>query len=730
MDGSKKLTGHFTLPAQAGMDKEVKMLCEKWGVDALRDSDGTVLSPEVLSLGPSIYSTLCLIRADQPWAKAHPEQCQQKFLISSPVTCKEDGELKIQIQAGYSKEQFKIDTLHNPKKYWQVFDRTTGSEVPLDRWEYCDSTEDVVIKEPKKWHVYTVNFLVYQIWETTSMYNYITNNWTGEHQVGIDPFQPEAGTHLLRYLDTWIQDHPNTDFVRFTSMFYQFPLIKNEKRENVYLDWSGYLDPISALALDEFEKEMGYRLTSEDIVDAGYFNASYRVPQKKFSDWMAFVQTFVRGYTKQCVDKVHAAGKKAVLFFCDHWIGTEPYTDGFEEMGFDVVVGPCLSGVELRRISDVPGRHLTEIRLYPYFFEENLQCEPVFKEDGDPVAECRKWWKGIRRALLRRCVDRIGFGGYLDLAIKYPDFLDYVENLADEFRTVLTRTQKTLPHTLNKKVALLDCWGASRSWMHNDNWPQGHIPECLSGLPVEIVFMSFDDIRQKGIGDEIGVIINWGAANSAWSGGEHWSDPLIVERIREWTNAGGGFIGVEDPTAYEYGGRYFQLADILGVQKEVGDRLSWAKNIRPTVSRDHFILHDVVEEIELDVPESTVHLDAEGAQLLAGTPDRVLMAANQFGAGRSVYFANYLHTAQNIRLFYRAILWASKQEAAMTAWASDNINTDCAYYPKAGQFVVMNNAEQTQKTTVYNADGKGVSLVLEPLEMKWFTEEQIARLCQ
>ena len=58
MSKSKKLTGRFTLPAQEGMDKEVKMLCEKWGVDAVRDSDGTTLSAEILGMGPDVYSTI------------------------------------------------------------------------------------------------------------------------------------------------------------------------------------------------------------------------------------------------------------------------------------------------------------------------------------------------------------------------------------------------------------------------------------------------------------------------------------------------------------------------------------------------------------------------------------------------------------------------------------------------------------------------------------------------
>ena len=724
----EKLTGNFTLPAQAGMDAEVKMLCQKWGVDAVRDSDGTALSEEITSLGPKVYSTLCLIRTDQKWAKEHPEQAQQKFLMSFPITCTKDEPLKIKILNGYSCQQYRIDTIHDAKKYWQVFDRTTGKEVEIDKWEFLPDTLEIAINSPALWHVYTVNFLVYQIWETTSMYNHITNGWTGEHQTGVDPYQPETKKHLLEYLDKWFEDHKHTDFVRFTSMFYQFPLIKNEKLKNVYLDWSGYLDPISALALDDFEKQNGYRLTSEHIVDEGYFNASYRIPKKEFLDWMSFVQKFVRGYTKNCVDKVHAAGKKAILFFCDHWIGTEPYMDGFKDLGFDLIVGPCLSGVELRRITDVPGNHLTEVRLYPYFFEVNLQDQPVFKDNGDPVAECRKWWKGIRRALLRRCVDRIGFGGYLDLAIKYPKFLDYVETVADEFRTVLARTKKTLPYTLNKKVALLDAWGKCRSWMHNDDWPNGHIPECLSGLKVEVVFISFDDIRNDGISDDIGVIINWGSANSAWSGGHHWADPIIVEKIRKWVDAGGGFIGVEDPTAFEHQGRFFQLADVLGVQKEVGNRLSWGKNILPEINKDHFILQDAINPIDLSVPVSKVHIDCEGAELLAGQPDKVLISTNQFGSGKAVYFANYLHNAENTRLFYRAILWASNQTEALTCWETSNVNTDCAYYLQVKEFVVMNNSEEIQTTIVYNQTGQEANITLEPLQIKWFDAEQIDQL--
>jgi 1,3-beta-galactosyl-N-acetylhexosamine phosphorylase len=725
-----KLSGHFTLPAQSGMDEEVRHLCDKWRVDAIRDSDGTTLSPELMNMDLDVYSTICLIRADQNWAKSHGDHCQQKFLMSFPITCRRAGKIVIEVLKGYSHEQYLIDTVHDPKRYWEVIDRTAGDVVDINDWSYDIKRRAIIIHNCKNWHVYTVNFLVYQIWETTSMYNHITNKWTGDHKLGVDPRQPETRRHLLNYLDRWLVEHPDTDCVRFTSMFYQFPLIKNDRLQNVYLDWSGYLDSMSALALDEFAKHFGYRLRSEDIVDEGYFNASYRIPRKPYLDWMRFTQDFVRDLTKECVDRVHNSGKKAVLFFCDHWIGVEPYLDGFEDLGFDGIVGPCLSGVELRRIADVPGKSFKEVRLYPYFFEVNLQNEPVFKDYGDPVKECKKWWKGIRRALIRRCVDRIGFGGYLDLAFRYPLFLDYVEQLSDEFRTVLNRTKKSTPYQLSKKVFLLDCWGKIRSWMHNDNWPQGHIPEFLSGFAGDVGFISFDDILRNGIPDDVGVIINWGRAGSAWSGGKHWSNPQIVERVRDWVDRGGGFIGVEDPTALEHQGRFFQLADVLGVEKEIGNRLSWSKNIRPAPASDHFILEDVSNAIDLGGARSATHLDAESVQLLAGAPDQVHLSVNAFGRGRAVYFCDYLHNPQNMRLLHRSILWCSRQESALKKWFSENVNTDCAYYPEVEEFVVMNNSEQSLTTVAFDGDGLPTSLSLEPLEIKWIKLAELKKLSE
>jgi beta-D-galactosyl-(1->4)-L-rhamnose phosphorylase len=115
----------------------------------------------------------------------------------------------------------------------------------VDRWEFDSDSGRVVIRSTEKWHSYTVNFLAYRIWEAISMYNHITNDWGDrEHLMPIDPIYPETQAFMLGYLRQWLQDHPRTRVVRFTSMFYNFAWFWGDPDQQRYLysDWGAYLD--------------------------------------------------------------------------------------------------------------------------------------------------------------------------------------------------------------------------------------------------------------------------------------------------------------------------------------------------------------------------------------------------------------------------------------------------------------------------------------------------------
>ena len=142
--------------------------------------------------------------------------------------------------------------------------------------------------------------------------------------------------------------------------------------------------------------------------------------------------------------------------------------------------------------------------------------------------------------------------------------------------------------------------------------------------------------------------------------------------IRRWVREGHGFIGVGEPTAYAKGGRFFALADVLGVDKEISLTLSEDKyNVQ---KQSHFITEDVQGEIDYGEGMKNIYA-LEGAQVLdIAFSDRfrrsvnvgeVLLAANEYGKGRGVYVAGLPYSAQNARLLYRAMFWAAHKEGEM-----------------------------------------------------------------
>lgn len=722
----EQTSGSVTMPAESGAEEIVKELCRKWGADYIRDSDGTSLSPELLSLGYKIYSTICLVRADQEWTYAHPDQLHQKFLMSDPITAV-SNETTIYPMKGFCADKYRIDEIHDPKKYWEVFDRTTGELVPADDWNYEPNNQCVVVHNCIPWHIYTVNFLVFQTWDTTSMYNYLTNGWTGRHVMSSDPYNPETYSHLMRYFDEWLAEHPQTDLVRLTTLAYHFAVDSDCDGADKMRDWTGYQDTISIKALEDFELEYGYGLTSEDFVDSGYYNNSCRTPSKKILDWMDFIHRFVARFCRDICDRAHASGKKTGMFWGDHWIGAEPYLDSFEEMGIDVHIGACEDGVALRRIADSPGNHIRECRLYPYFFPD------VFSENGNPLGESINNWLKIRRALLRKPIDRIGYGGYPSLAAKFPEFVEHVEDICCQFREIKRLSQGSGSWRQTIRVAVLTAWGKRRSWLPmydpaqkfmeiraDTFWVAGsNLLECLSGLPVEVCFISCDEVANNGVPNDIDVIINDGAAETSWSGGSHWANPSLQTAVRKFVGEGGGIIGCRGPSAFPKGGRYFQLSDVFGVDKEIGQSILCSR-VPCKRQKHHFITDDNFTEFDFGIEQSWIYSSSRNVHLLIEKANHTMLAVNNYYEGRSVYFAGLPYSTENCRMLYRAILWVSKREHQLNDYLCTNFNCEAAYYPYFKTLAVANNTQIGQQTAVSLPDGSLIDLELGPCEIAFF----------
>ncbi|RAW61866.1 1,3-beta-galactosyl-N-acetylhexosamine phosphorylase [Faecalibacterium hattorii] len=717
MDETRK-SGRVTIPTDLDVVPETLEILKKWGADAIRDCDGTDFPQQLKDADAKIYSTYYTTRKDNAWAKANPDEVQQCYIMTGFYTAPGDT-VTIPLMKGISPELMQVNTNDDITRWWEVMDRTTGQPVPPEQWSYADGSVTV---QAVPFHEYTVSFLAYLIWDPVHMYNATTNGWTNfEHQITFDVRQPKTHKYSMERLRKFIAEHPYVDVIRYTTFFHQFTLIFDELKREKFVDWYGYSASVSPYILNQFEQEVGYKFRPEYIIDQGYYNNQYRVPSKEFRDFQAFQRREVAKLAKEMVDITHACGCEAMMFLGDHWIGTEPFMPEFKTIGLDAVVGSVGNGSTLRLISDIEGVKYTEGRFLPYFFPD------TFHEGGDPVREAKENWVTARRAILRKPIDRIGYGGYLKLALQFPEFVDYVESVCNEFRELYENIKGTTPYCV-KRVAVLNCWGKMRAWgchmvhhalYYKQNYSYAGVIEMLSGAPFDVKFISFEDIKNDPhLLDSLDVIINVGDADTAHTGGIWWEDPEISSAIRKFVWNGGGFIGVGEPSGHPYQGHILQLASVLGVEEENGftlnyDKYNWEEH------PDHFILQDADRPIDFGEGKRNIYA-LEGTEVLVQRNKEVQMAAHDFGKGRAVYISGVPYSFANSRTLYRAILWSAHSEEELHTWFSSNYNVEVHAYVKNGKYCVVNNTYEPQDTTVYTTDGSSFALHLDANEIKWY----------
>ena len=717
MDETRK-SGRVTIPTDLDVVPETLEILKKWGADAIRDCDGTDFPQQLKDADAKIYSTYYTTRKDNAWAKANPDEVQQCYIMTGFYTAPGDT-VTIPLMKGISPELMQVNTNDDITRWWEVMDRTTGQPVPPEQWSYADGSVTV---QAVPFHEYTVSFLAYLIWDPVHMYNATTNGWTNfEHQITFDVRQPKTHKYSMERLRKFIAEHPYVNVIRYTTFFHQFTLIFDELKREKFVDWYGYSASVSPYILNQFEQEVGYKFRPEYIIDQGYYNNQYRVPSKEYRDFQAFQRREVAKLAKEMVDITHECGCEAMMFLGDHWIGTEPFMPEFKTIGLDAVVGSVGNGSTLRLISDIEGVKYTEGRFLPYFFPD------TFHEGGDPVKEAKENWVTARRAILRKPIDRIGYGGYLKLALQFLEFVDYVESVCNEFRELYENIKGTTPYCV-KRVAVLNCWGKMRAWgchmvhhalYYKQNYSYAGVIEMLSGAPFDVKFISFEDIKNDPhLLDSLDVIINVGDADTAHTGGIWWEDPEISSAIRKFVWNGGGFIGVGEPSGHPYQGHILQLASVLGVEEENGftlnyDKYNWEEH------PNHFILQDADKPIDFGEGKKNIYA-LEGTEVLVQRNKEVQMAAHDFGKGRAVYISGVPYSFANSRTLYRAILWSAHSEEELHTWFSSNYNVEVHAYVKNGKYCVVNNTYEPQDTIVYTTDGSSFALHLDANEIKWY----------
>ena len=252
------------------------------------------------------------------------------------------------------------------------------------------------------------------------------------------------------------------------------------------------------------------------------------------------------------------------------------------------------------------------------------------------------------------------------------------------------------------------------------NYSYAGVIEALSGAPFDVRFISFDDIlADADVLKDVDVIINVGDGDTAHTGGAIWENPAVTAAIRQFVYNGGGFIGIGEPSGHQHQGRFFQLAGMLGVEKETGftlnyDKYNWEEH------PDHFILADTTKPVDFGEGKKNIFA-FEGTEILVQHEKEVQMAVNAFGEGRCVYISGLPYSFENSRTLYRSILWSAHGEEELNQWFSTNFNVEVHAYVKNGKYCVVNNTYEPQDTVVYRGDGSSFELHLEANEIKWYS---------
>lgn len=255
---------------------------------------------------------------------------------------------------------------------------------------------------------------------------------------------------------------------------------------------------------------------------------------------------------------------------------------------------------------------------------------------------------------------------------------------------------------------MLHFWGKLRSWSLSGHFHETymhdliHVNEALAGLPFAVDFINFDDIREGAL-EKYDVVINAGYAGSAWSGGDVWKEEEVVSRLTAWVYAGGVFLGVNEPSAAAGYDTAFRMAHVLGVDEDTGAKICHGKwKVQQTEK----------EELQKLMPEGA-HVKAREGRYLVDDKAEVLLEENgvpalvlhPFGKGMGIYLASFEKGAANNRMLLNLIL-AGCGESIEQNYLTDNIHTECAWYPASGKLVVINNSGEAQSCTIATEKGR------------------------
>lgn len=193
--------------------------------------------------------------------------------------------------------------------------------------------------------------------------------------------------------------------------------------------------------------------------------------------------------------------------------------------------------------------------------------------------------------------------------------------------------------------------------------------------------------------------------------GEHWNDHQCVDILTKWVYEGGTFIGINQPSAVEGYDSFFRMAHVLGVDEDTGARVVHGKWTYET--RDE---HGLLPEGARIAPKHNIYLTDGSAAVVDETDGMITLSTHDFGKGKGIYLPSFVFSWENTRLLLNLIRFAG-HEFHDSKYITDNLLTECTYYPDSKILVVINNSDQVQTTTIDTDYGKQ-TVELDPYDTR------------
>lgn len=637
-------------------------------------------------------------RFSDSYVKEHPEHRQERYLLSQPATA-ESGTLAIDLMAPYRKHGFELDQHHEPRRYWRVYDRTTGGTLTDADWLV---EQGQVHLKSVAGHIYQVAFLVYMGGQA-----FFDTLADPIHDGAREVMQTGAKRQLARLGEGGVY--------RPTALYYPFPKLDADGPMGQW-NWWGYQWGAGPAAQELFEQETGIKFDPRWMTDEGRYGHINYPPAPEYLAWMRWQQQRVNAWTKDIADFAHSQGVKVRVFWGDHWIGAEPYGDFFEASGADGMVKACASAVVSRSVTDFPNGAEGVIRFSPW-----LSWGELFRHDH-PAGRMMTVWADIRQAALFDVPDGLSWGGETIATLQDPVLGDAMRAITDDYRFLHAQLHGHTAYRHPLTVYVANSWGRLRSWA---GWgqlnPSTDVFDALAWLPVNVKFISLREIADSGVPADANVVLNAGEPGSAWSGGRDWRDPRVAAAIARFVEAGGGLLGIDAPShTDDDAGPAFRLAPQLGV--DFGGYTSDSAALGVYTFNDRRRLQQPEADWHGDAVRKSAHWLAEGlpetmsglqasvygkpvagdVQVVYGLAggDAPMVTARQAGGGRAVWIGGFTKSVEYAALVRRAIFWAARQEPRLAMLDASPASVRTYLYPSERLLIAFQYIDQDVTATV------------------------------